>query len=233
MSAPSPPVSLGLFVSVARRAAAIGAASGAAILFAGLLAWWTQNAVLAPPLGASAFLCFRAPTAIPCAPRNLLLGHAVGLGAGWLALWATGAIDLAPALSDVFTLRHAVAASLAMASTVTLMIVLGVEHPPAGATTVVVALGMLKTPGELAALQAGALLIVALAFVTHRARGVRYPVWGPRLGLVAAPARPPGPPPPASTLPGSSHSGSSNSGSPHSGSPLLAPEPSRAGGPLG
>jgi CBS domain-containing membrane protein len=177
-----------LRLSVARRATTIGAASGAAIFCAGSLAWLTQSAMLAPPLGATAYLCFRAPTAIPCAPRNLLLGHALGLAAGWVGLWITGAIDLAPALSGVFTLQHAAAAAIATALTVALMIGLGIEHPPAGATTVVVSLGLLKTFEQLAALELGALVIVTLAFVVHRARGVQYPVWGPRLGLVAVPA---------------------------------------------
>jgi len=177
-----------LQLSVARRAAAIGAASGAAIFCAGFLAWWTQSAMLAPPLGATAYLCFRAPTAIPCAPRNLLLGHAVGLAAGWVALWMTGALDLASALSGVFTLQHAAAAALATALTVAAMIALGIEHPPAGATTVVVSLGLLKTFDQLLALELGALVIVTLAFCVHRARGVQYPVWGPRLALVALPA---------------------------------------------
>jgi hypothetical protein len=118
--------------AVVRRSATIGAASGVAILCVGLLAWWTRSAMLAPPLGATAYLCFRAPTAIPCAPRNLLLGHAIGLAAGWVALQASGAAELAPALSGAFTLHHAAAAALAMFLTVALMIGLGVEHPPAG-----------------------------------------------------------------------------------------------------
>jgi len=177
-----------LRLSVARRSASIGAASGAAIFCAGFLAWWTESAMLAPPLGATAYLCFRAPTAIPCAPRNLLLGHALGLAAGWVGLWVTGALDLAPALSGVFTLQHAAAAAVATALTVALMIGLGIEHPPAGATTVVVSLGLLKTFDQLLALELGALVIVTLAFGVHRARGVQYPVWGPRLALVSVPA---------------------------------------------
>ena len=163
------------------RAAQIGLASGAAILCVGLLAWWTQTAMLAPPLGATAYLCFRAPTAIASAPRNVLVGHAIALVAGWLALAAFGADELAPALSGHFTAAHAGASAAAILLTVAVMIGVGIEHPPACATTLVVALGLLKRPEQLGALEFGALVVTSLAFTLQRARGKRYPLWAPRL----------------------------------------------------
>lgn len=167
------------------RATLIGLASAAAILAVGALAWWTQAAMLAPPLGATAYLCFRAPAAVACAPRNVLLGHALALLAGWVSLLAGDAASLPPALAGDFTLAHAEASALSILLTVTLMAGLGIEHPPACATTLVVALGVLRTPPQLAALELGALVITALAWATHRARGVAYPTWAPRTALAA------------------------------------------------
>ena len=109
-------------------------------------AWLTGQPLLAPPLGATAFLALAVPLAPSSAPRNMLYGHAIGLAAGFLALQLTGAGELPSALAHGFTFNHVLACALALMFTAAGTEGLGCSHPPAGATTLVVALGLLPAP---------------------------------------------------------------------------------------
>jgi len=55
-----------------------------------------------------------------------------------------------------------------------------VPHPPAGATTLIVSLGMLREPRQLAVLMIAVLLLVLQGFAINRLAGVDYPAWAPR-----------------------------------------------------
>lgn len=170
--------------------AALGGALGGALSMAlvGALAWWTRAPCLAPPLGATALLCMHLPRAPTSSPRNIAGGHAIGMLCGWLALWTTGTLGQ-PGVLAALSLSSAVAAALALGATMLLMQACGCLHPPAGATTLVVSLGLLQDPADLAALLAGALVVAACALVLHRLRGVDYPVWSPRAGTDPSPDR--------------------------------------------
>jgi hypothetical protein len=51
------------------------------------------------------------------------------------------------------------------------------SHPPAGATTLIVSLGVLATPRDLLALAAGVLLLTIVSWLINSACGVRPPRW--------------------------------------------------------
>jgi CBS-domain-containing membrane protein len=57
-----------------------------------------------------------------------------------------------------------------------------VPHPPAGATTLIVSLGILRTPSELAVLMLAVALLTAQGFLINRAAGIDYPRWAPKKG---------------------------------------------------
>jgi len=57
-----------------------------------------------------------------------------------------------------------------------------VPHPPAGATTLIVSLGILARPEQLAVLMIGVVLLLAQGFVINRLAGLDYPLWSPRPG---------------------------------------------------
>lgn len=145
----------------------------------GLLAWATRAPVLTPPLGATALLCFQSPTAPASSPRSVVCGHALGLLCGWLALLATGTLGQPATLTEL-SLARVIGVALALAATMLLMNAWNCLHPPAGATPLVVALGLLQEPIELAALMGGAIVVAGFALAWHRARGVDYPFWSPR-----------------------------------------------------
>lgn len=159
----------------------LGSALGGflAMTLLGLLAWALHAPLLTPPLGATALLCFQLPLVPASSPRSVAYGHALGLICGWLALLATGTLGQPAALSAV-PVSRVVAAGLALAVSMVLMNAWDCVHPPAGATTLVVALGLLQSPLDLLALLAGAVVVALAAAVWHRLRGVDYPFWSPR-----------------------------------------------------
>jgi CBS domain-containing membrane protein len=59
------------------------------------------------------------------------------------------------------------------------MILLNVPSPPAGATTLIVSLGLIHEPWKYPILLAGAALLIVQGFIINRAAGIPYPLWNP------------------------------------------------------
>lgn len=57
------------------------------------------------------------------------------------------------------------------------MVLLGISHPPAGATTLIVSLGIIAKPSELAIIEVAVFLLVAQALAINRLAGLPYPLW--------------------------------------------------------
>src|SRR2546430_1135731 len=125
------------------------------------LAVITGSPFIFPSLGPTAFLFFYTPTAPSASPRNTLIGHAIGAIAGYLSLVVTGLTTTGPALTVGVTWPRVIAAALSLGLTAGLMVLLKSPHPPAGATTLIVSLGILTHPWQLLLLMAG-ILVCAL-----------------------------------------------------------------------
>jgi CBS-domain-containing membrane protein len=132
-----------------------------------------------PSLGPTAFLLFYTPTQPAASPRNAIGGHLIGVTAGYLALVVFGLTDRGPALAAGVEWANVAAAALSLGLTSGAMVWLGVPHPPAGATTLIVSLGILRHPWELAVLMLGVALLVAQGIVINRLAGIDYPLWAP------------------------------------------------------
>jgi CBS domain-containing membrane protein len=52
-----------------------------------------------------------------------------------------------------------------------------VSHPHAGATTLIVSLGIISQPKELVIVEVAVLLLTAQAFAINRLAGLPYPLW--------------------------------------------------------
>ena len=52
-------------------------------------------------------------------------------------------------------------------------------HPPVGATTLIVSLGILTSAAQLSVLMLGVALLVVQGFVMNRLAGIDYPWWSP------------------------------------------------------
>ncbi len=144
-----------------------------------ILAVLTGSPFIFPSLGPTAFLFFYTPTAPSASPRNTLIGHAVGASAGYLSLVVTGLTLAGPALAVGVTWPRVIAAALSLGLTAGVMVLLRAPHPPAGATTLIVSLGLLTRPWQLALLMGAVVLLTVQAFVINRLAGIPYPLWGP------------------------------------------------------
>ena len=60
------------------------------------------------------------------------------------------------------------------------MILFRVAHPPAGATALIVSLGLMHELQQLPVLLSAVALLVGQAFVINRLAGIPYPRWAPR-----------------------------------------------------
>jgi CBS-domain-containing membrane protein len=69
------------------------------------------------------------------------------------------------------------ASALALSLTGAVMVLLHVNHPPAGATTMIVSLGILAKPGYLPIIEIAVVLLAAQAFAINRLAGLPYPIW--------------------------------------------------------
>lgn len=145
-----------------------------------LVAWLTDEPFIFPSLGPTAFLLFYRPLAPSSSPRNTVLGHAVGAAAGYGALAAFGLRSIGPTVTAGVSAPRIGAAALSLALTSGAMAWLRLAHPPAGATTLIVSLGILRTPRQLAVLLLGVLLLTVQGFLINRAAGLDYPLWHPR-----------------------------------------------------
>lgn len=169
--------------------AGFGFASGClsiGIMSAAALA--TGSPFIFPSLGPTAFLFFYTPTAPAATPRNTLLGHGIGVLAGYVALALTGLTAAGPALTSGVTWPRVLAAALSLGLTSALMMLLHAPHPPAGATTLIVSLGLLTQPAQLALLMVAMALLTGQAMLINRLAGIPYPWWDVSLDPVEAEA---------------------------------------------
>jgi CBS-domain-containing membrane protein len=143
------------------------------------LAVLTRSPFIFPSLGPTAFLFFYTPTAPSASPRNTIIGHAVGVGAGYFSLFITGLTMAGPALAVGVTWPRVLAAALSLGLTAGLMVLLKSPHPPAGATTLIISLGILTHPWQLLLLMVAVGLLTLQAIVINRLAGLPYPLWNP------------------------------------------------------
>ncbi len=143
-----------------------------------LVAIASRSSFVFPSLGPSAFLFFFRPTAPSSSPRHAVYGHALGLAAGYFSLWIFGLHHAASTMAEPgLTWHRALAAALSLALTGGAMVLFRVAHPPAAATTLIVSLGFVSSPYNLAVIEGGVVLLVLQAIAINRLAGVRYPLW--------------------------------------------------------
>jgi CBS domain-containing membrane protein len=147
------------------------------IALSGALAWALDEPLVFPSLGATAFLFFETPMAEVASIRNTLIGHTVGTAVAFLWLAVFGLVGDPSAIEAGFTGDRVACVALSLAGTGGLLRLLRAAHPPAGATTVIVSIGLLTTVDELAVLLAGVLILSLSAWSLNRALGVPAPMW--------------------------------------------------------
>ncbi len=142
-----------------------------------------------PSLGPTAILLFYTPLSPTASPRHTLYGHAIGILCGYASLLLVGLHHAPSAIGTSVDSRRIMAAALSLALTASLMILLKAAHPPAGATTLIVSLGVVTKPFYLLIIEIEVALLVGQGIVINRLAGLDYPLWARR--LEAAPASQP------------------------------------------
>lgn len=142
-----------------------------------VLALITRNPFVFPSLGPTAYLFFFSPQTESASPRNAVLGHLIGLICGFAAYRITGMHPFPQGFGGEVYWPRILASALALALTGAIMVMLHVNHPPAGATTMIVSLGILAKPEYLLIIEIAVVLLAAQAFVINRLAGLQYPIW--------------------------------------------------------
>ena len=130
-----------------------------------------------PSLGPTAYLLFFSPLEKASSPRNTILGHAIAIVCGYGAFVVTGAGAQPFAAPLGIFWPRILAAALSLSTTAALMVLLGISHPPAGATTLIISLGIISKPRELVIIEVAVFLLVAQALLINRLAGLPYPFW--------------------------------------------------------
>ncbi len=147
--------------------------SALALAVAGLVGLALKQPWLFPSLGPTLMLLAETPRQPAAHPRSVLVGHLVGIAAGYLALVATGLTDDPPVIQEGLTSARVVAAALSVAVTALVLQAVKCPHPPAGATTLIVSLGLLAKPSQLLTIALSVLLVTAIAVALNLVTGVR------------------------------------------------------------
>jgi CBS-domain-containing membrane protein len=148
-----------------------------AIALSGLWAWAVKEPLVFPSLGATAFLIFETPMAEVGTPRNTIIGHAVGVAAGALALAVFGLLNAPSVYVSGVSPARIGAIALAVGLTGGVLRLLRAAHPPAGATTIIVASGLLARPRQMLDVLIGVVLLTIAGWVLNRLMGVPAPRW--------------------------------------------------------
>lgn len=133
-----------------------------------------------PSLGPTAFLFFFVPRSPAATPRHAIYGHAIGLLCGYGSLCVMGIQHEPSAMVSTVDLPRVLAAALSLGLTGVLMIAFKAVHPPAGATTLIVSLGIVTTPWHLLIIECAVALLTVQAILINRHAGIDYPLWALR-----------------------------------------------------
>lgn len=119
---------------------------------------------LFPSLGPTVMLFFESPQLKSARPANALIGHLVGLAAGAACLYGFGLQHQAATPVGGLSLTHVAAGALSVALTTLVLTWTNKPHPPAGATTLIISLGILSTPTELLSMLGAIIFITVLGW---------------------------------------------------------------------
>jgi CBS domain-containing membrane protein len=120
-------------------------ASGLAIGVPGIIALLTHHLILFASLGPTGVMIAQQPLLASTKPYNCVAGHMIGLGSGFLAVWALG-IASQPSVFSAHGVSgpRVCAALVAITVAVLFEALLKARHPPAASTTLLAALGSFR-----------------------------------------------------------------------------------------
>ncbi|MBF6571516.1 MAG: HPP family protein [Candidatus Binataceae bacterium] len=135
------------------------------------IGWATRQPLIFASLGPTAYELVEQPQLRSARPYNIIVGHLIGLGSGFLAVyllnaWAAPNVISAGVVSTDRLWAVAISATLTTFGT----LILKAGQPAALATTMLVSLGAMQTRRDAVAIVAGVLIITAVGEPVRRFR---------------------------------------------------------------
>lgn len=164
----------------------IGTSLYAGVLFTvlGLIAWLSGQPFIFPSLGPSAFILAFERRGERTRTYRVVGSHLIGGVAGFIAyslLGAGVALTTTPPPFSLGGLSLALSGVLSIVLTSWGMILTDTVHPPACATTLIVSLGLLSTPVQVAIIVASVVILVefhsAVLWIFRRIVGDAHPLY--------------------------------------------------------
>jgi hypothetical protein len=162
-----------MFPSRLNRADLLWATLGeAGLVFAvAAIGWATRQPLIFASLGPTAYELVELPQLPSARAYNIIVGHLIGLGAGFLAVYLLNASAAPNVLATGVVLPKRIGAVAISAALTTLAsLVLKAGQPAALATTLLVSLGAMQTRRDAIAIIFGVLLITAMGEPLRRFR---------------------------------------------------------------
>jgi HPP family len=136
---------------------------GGLVLALAAIGWATNQPLIFASLGPTAYELVELPQLPSAKAYNIIVGHLIGLGAGFLAVYLVNAWAAPNVLATgVVSARRIWAVAISAALTTLVSLVLKAGQPAALATALLVSLGAMQTRRDAIAIVAGVLLITAI-----------------------------------------------------------------------
>ena len=144
---------------------------GGLVLALGAIGWATKQPLIFASLGPTAYELTEQPQMPSARPYNIIVGHLIGLGAGFLAVYLVDAWAAPNVLATgVVSPQRVWATAISAALTAFVCLALKAGQPAALATTLLVSLGAMQTRRDAIAIVVGVLLVTAMGEPLRRLR---------------------------------------------------------------
>lgn len=130
------------------------------LLIAALVGWISHQPLVFASLGPTAYELVETPDRRTAQPYSVLVGHLVGVGAGFAAISMVHCWHVPPVSSAGVPFLRIWAAIIAVAITVFVNLLLRASQPAAASTTLLVALGLMQSPRDAGLLMGGVVLVL-------------------------------------------------------------------------
>lgn len=157
---------------------------GGLVLVMAAIAWATGQPLIFASLGPTAYELVEQPQLRSARTYNIIVGHLIGVGSGFLAIYLCHAWA-APNVISTGIVTPARLGAVTLAATLTTIVTLLAKagQPAALATTLLVSLGSMQTRHDASAIIAGVLIIAAVGEPMRRFR-LRHTQLRPAAGNV-------------------------------------------------
>lgn len=131
------------------------------ICIAAIVGWASHQPLVFASLGPTAYELIETPQRRSAQPYSVFVGHLLGVGSGYAAIFLFGCWSVAPVSASGVPFPRVWAAVVAVALTAFLTLLLRASQPAALSTTLLISLGLMQGPKDAGLLMGGVVLMIA------------------------------------------------------------------------